>query len=47
MISTPLLYQMGLMYVINPPKQVLLILGNVSILTSFLIFFEILETDEK
>jgi hypothetical protein len=30
--SIPLLYQMGLMYVINPPRQVLLILGNVSIL---------------
>jgi hypothetical protein len=31
MSSIPLLYQMGLMYVINPLKQVALILGNVSL----------------
>jgi hypothetical protein len=29
--SIPLLYQMGLMSVINLPKQVLLILANVSL----------------
>ena len=34
MDSIPLLCQMGLMYVTNPPKQVALILGNVSPLSN-------------